>query len=173
MNRLTILAAGAAAVLLTACSGSSSQPPAPVSTTPVAAPAAVHLQRSPAAAVIAGRMKAAGMPIRHLVVYTPVTDPNHLMDRQGGYTSKVAWVNPQAAKADPGDTRGSIGLGGGIEVYPTAAGAQQRRAELAAFKPPLGDGWDYVAGTAVLRLSTYLTPGQASAYLAAFRKAAG
>jgi hypothetical protein len=58
-------------------------------------------------------------------------------------------------------------------VYPTTAGAHERDTYLRGFSAPFGDGWDYVAGTAVLRLSQYLTPGQAHAYLAAFRNAAG
>lgn len=128
--------------------------------------------RPASAAVLASRLKAAGLPVAHLIVYTPVTDPNHEMGRQGGYTSKVAWQDPRAAKADAGDTRGSIGLGGGIEVYPTAAGAQARRAYLAGFAPPFGDGYDYLSGTAVLRLSQYLTPAQARAYDTAFIAAA-
>jgi len=33
----------------------------------------------------------------------------------------------------------------------------------------LGDGYDYLAGNAVLRLSQYLTPDQARAYLAALK----
>ena len=168
-----LIAAAAAVVLLAACSSSPSSSTtgaAPAATAPPHSPAAAL--RSPAAAVIADRMKAAGMPVRRLVVYTPSTDPNHMMDRQGGYTSKVAWADPRAAKHDAGDTRGSIGLGGGIEVYPTAAGAHERDVYLRCFSAPFGDGWDYVAGTALLRLSQYLTPGQAHAYRTAFQRAA-
>lgn len=127
---------------------------------------------SPSAVMLAADLKAAGLDITRLIVYTAATDPNHLLGRQNGYTSKMAWQDPRAAKADAGDTRGSIGLGGGIEVYPSAAGAQARRAYLAGFTPPLGDGYDYVSGTAVLRLSQYLTPAQAHAYQKAFSAAA-
>jgi len=122
--------------------------------------------------MLAADLKAAGLDITHLIVYTAATDPNHLLGRQDGYTSKVAWRDPRAAKSDAGDTRGSIGLGGGIEVYPSAAGAQARRAYLAGFSPPFGDGYDYVSGTAVLRLSQYLTPARAYAYQRAFSAAA-
>jgi len=106
-----------------------------------------------------------------LIVYTAVTDPNHELGRQGGYTSKVAWQDPRAASQDAGDTRGSIGLGGGIEAFPPAPGARARYEYLRGFQPPFGDGYDYLDGTAILRLSQYLTPAQARAYKAAFTAA--
>jgi hypothetical protein len=52
------------------------------------------------------------------------------------------------------------------------AGAQARYRELRGFTPPLGDGYDYLSGTAVLRLSQYLTPAQAGAYHNVFSTAA-
>ena len=124
-------------------------------------------------ASLAARLKAAGLPVRHLIVYTAATDPNHLLGRQGGYSSKVAWTDPRAARQDAPDTRGGIGLGGGIEAYPTAAAARARYTYLRGFQPPFGDGYDYLSGTATLRLSQYLLPAQARAYRAAFTQAAG
>jgi hypothetical protein len=63
-------------------------------------------------------------------VYTDVTDPNHLMGRQGGYTSKVAWADPAAVTAGAGSpSQGDAGgteHGGGIEIYPDAAGVLAR-----------------------------------------------
>lgn len=97
------------------------------------------------------------------------------MGRQGGYTSKVAWVDPRAVKAgagNPSSDRGGTEFGGGIEVFATVAGARDRLAELKGFKPPFGDGYDYLAGSAVPRLSNYLTPAQAAVYKAAFDRAA-
>ena len=108
-----------------------------------------------------------------LIVYNATTDPNHLPGRQGGYTSKVAWADPRGAAHDAGDERGSIGLGGGIEVFATPSLAAARLAYLKSFTAPLGDGYDYQSGTAILRLSQYLTPAQASAYENAFSTAAG
>ena len=125
--------------------------------------------------VIAARLRAAGLHITQLIVYNATTDPNHLLGRQGGYTSKVAWADPAAIKAgagSPGNDRGGTQFGGGIEVFPDAADAQARYEELRAFKPPLGDGYDYLAGTAILRLTQFLTPGQASRYEAEFRSIA-
>jgi hypothetical protein len=96
-----------------------------------------------------------------------VTDLNHLLGRQNGYTSKVAWQDPRAiaACADSSSSDpGGIEYGGGIEVFATVAGAEARYAELKGLTAPFGDGYDYLAGTAVLRLSQYLTPAQAAAY---------
>lgn len=163
----------AAALALAACGSASSHPAASSSQAATRSPhAPVASQTPPSAVTLAADLKAAGLDITRLIVYTAATDPNHLLGRQNGYASKVAWQDPRAAKGDAGDTRGSVGLGGGIEVYPSAAGAQARRAYLAGFAPPVGDGYDYVSGTAVLRLSQYLTPAQAHAYQKAFSAAA-
>lgn len=126
---------------------------------------------SGSAAVLTARMKAAGVPIKDLIVYNATTDPNHLLGRQNGYTSKDAWVDPAAVTAgagSPSSDPGGIEFGGGIEVFPSAAGAQARFAYLKALQPPIGDGYDYLAGPAILRLSNYLTPAQAAQFRAAF-----
>jgi hypothetical protein len=164
---LLAAACGSPAAAPTAVAGTSAPPSSAASHSVQAGPMPV----SPTAAVIADRMKAAGMPVTHLIVYTAVTDPNHLLGRQNGYSSKVAWTDPRAARQDVGDQRGSIGLGGGIEVFPTVAGAYARYTELKGFTAPVGDGYDYLAsGTAILRLSQYLTPAQAHAYEQAFNR---
>jgi len=138
-----------------------------------ATPAAVP--QHPASALAAG-LKAAGLPVTHLIIYTPSTDPNHEMGRQGGYTSKVAWVDQRAEHAGAGkpvtaDERGDVSYGGGIEVFPTAAGARQQADYIQGFGPMLADGYDFTVGGALLRLSKYLTPAQAQAYKAAFTAA--
>jgi hypothetical protein len=43
---------------------------------------------------------------------------------------------------------------------------------VAVLQPPFGDGYDYLDGAAILRLSNYLTPAQAHAYQDAFATAA-
>jgi hypothetical protein len=142
-------------------------PSAALSPAPSASPAAHH---PASAAELARQLKAAGLPVRHLIVYTATTDPNHQLGRQGGYTSKVAWVDPRAIKAgagNPASDRGGIEFGGGIEAFPTTTSARARYELLRGFQPPFGDGYDYLSGTVVLRLSQYLTPAQARAYRAA------
>ena len=180
MAAASVLAAG-----LAACGGSGSSSPHSTAAPPAVTPSAsahsvqaVPVPVSPSAAVIAGLLKSAGQPITGLIVYNEVTDPNHLLGRQGGYTSKVAWQDPPAeAAGDVGqpsgpDETGSVEFGGGIEVFPDAANADARYTELKGFTAPFGDGYDYLTGTAVLRLSQYLTPAQASAYYNEFSTAA-
>ena len=112
----------------------------------------------PSAEVIAAAIGVTTMP--GYVAYTASTDPNHLLGRQGGYTSKVNW-----GTSDEGTNS--------IEVYPDASGAQERYQYLKGFQGSMiGDGYDYLVGTALLRLSTYWTPAQASVLDAKFMKAA-
>ena len=75
-------------------------------------------------------MKAAGLPIKGLIIYNATTDPNHLLGRQGGYTSKAAWVDPAAVAAGAGSPSGDPGgieFGGGIEVFASVADARRDR----------------------------------------------
>lgn len=58
-----------------------------------------------------------------------------------------------------------------MEVYPDASGARHRLSYLKAFSGSmLADGYDYVNGAAILRISSVYTPSQASAFDAAFSK---
>lgn len=73
-----------AAVLAAGCEGGGSGHPATVTAPLAPAPTPVAVLPAPSAAVLAGRIKAAGLPVTHLIVNTPSTDPNHEMGRQGG-----------------------------------------------------------------------------------------
>src|SRR5215510_1128452 len=175
-RRITVALALAAAIVLAGCSSGTSLPSTAHSSAPSAAPSTSATVHHPAsAAVLAADLRAEGLPVRRLIVYTATTDPNAMLSRQGGYTSKVAWVDRRAVKAYqagqgdlgfnpglPGD-RGSVDNGGGVEVFPTAAQARQRARFIQGFGPELADGYDYTSGGALLRLSKYLTPAQAQA----------
>jgi hypothetical protein len=113
---------------------------------------------SPSANLIAQRMGLDRQP--GYVAYTATTDPNHLLGRQGEYTSKVNWGSD--------GTDQTAATGGSIEVFADAADAQARLQYLQAFKPPFGDGYDYLTGTALLRLAAGYTPTQAATLKAAF-----
>jgi hypothetical protein len=165
MKTIISVAASLAALVLAGCSSGSGSAPLPAPSAIASTQPAAHHTAS--AAALAARLKAAGLPVQQLIVYTPVTDPNHLMGRQGGYTSKVAWQDPRAIKAgagSPSSDPGGTEFGGGIEAFSTAADAQARYQYLRGFQPPFGDGYDYLDGTTVLRLLQYLTPAQARAY---------
>lgn len=122
-------------------------------------------------------MKAQGLPISKPTVYTAATDPSGLLGRAGGYSSKVAWVDRRAviamarhdgiaiAAEERLTPPGSLVMGGVIEVYPAASQARACRLYLLRFVgTPVGDGYDEVVGTALLRLSPYLSGAQAKAY---------
>lgn len=147
---VTLAAAGVTGYLLHP-SGSTAQAtvapaiPQTAPTTPQTAPQATVTAES-----LATHLRASGLPMAGYVAYTAASDPNHLLGRQNEYTSKINWS------------------GGSIEVFPTADEAQTRITYLKSFGPPLGDGYDYISGSAVLRLFTALTPSQAKEYETAF-----
>lgn len=88
--------------------------------------------------------------------YTAASDPNHLLGRHNEYTSKVNWGSNQDNS---------------IEVFASAADAQARKAYVFSFQCPFGDGYDYLAGTVLLRLSCDDTPSQAQALKARLQNA--
>ncbi len=94
------------------------------------------------------------MNLHDVTAYTAATDPNHLLGRQGGYTSKINWPD------------------GSIEVFSTPADAQKREIYLHALADlPFGDGYDYLVGTYLLRISDSQTPTQAQVLEADFSNA--
>jgi hypothetical protein len=134
------LAAAGAALAVAACSSGSNS-------TATTASAPVQARPALTASQIAQRMG-----IGSFTAYTAATDPNHLLGRQHEYTSKINWT------------------GGSIEVFPNAAYAGARETYVQAFTCPFGDGYDYLDGTALLRLACALTPAQAQANEALLKK---
>lgn len=118
------------------------------SSRPVASSTTAPARRSPAADVIARQMK-----LRNVAVYTASNDPNHMLGRQGEYTSKINW----------GPSRASS-----IEVFGTAADARARGQYVSGFRCPFGDGYDYVSGTALIRIGCDMSPVRAHKLLARF-----
>jgi hypothetical protein len=104
-------------------------------------------------------------------VYNAKTDINGLLGRQGQYTSKVNW-EPTGASSDEIDV---ASRGSSIEVFPSTHDAQARYDYLQAFNGAafLADGYDYVAGSALLRLNKNYTPAEAHEIENWFRAAAG
>lgn len=148
---------GTLALVLAGCS-SSVIPQNAESSTATATSIAAQASSTPSApstpsAALTAEQIAQRMNLRHVTVYTAATDPNHLLGRQGGYTSKINWPN------------------GSIEVFPTPAEAQKREIYLQALAgTPFGDGYDYLVGTYLLRIFDSQTPTQAHALEAEFVK---
>jgi hypothetical protein len=153
---VTILTAAAVSALalsgLTGCGGSSKAP-------------------TVTAAEVVAKLKAAGLPISDVTEVTAADDPNHLLGRPGGYTTKEYFSDSRLKPEDvKDDSPGSVDLGGNVEVYSSASGAKKRAAYIKGIKDAmqfLGTEYDYVSGSVLLRLSQSLTPEQAAAYKAA------
>lgn len=166
------MAIATAGLLLSACGGTS---PAPTTTVTVAASPTSQPSPSPSATPqkvdaksVFRQLKAAGLPLGKLVVYTTSTDPNHQLGRPTGYRSKVAFVDRRIKASEVLYTKsGDIARGGGIEVFKDASGAHARKKYLKAIMkaaPILGGEYDYIVGTVLVRVSDLLTPSQARHY---------
>lgn len=120
---------------------------------------------------VVAALQANGLPISDVVEVTAASDKNQLLGRPGGYTSKTTFSDTTIDVATVTDsTPGSVELGGSVGVFTDMAGAQARAdyiAKVTAGTPALTE-YDYVAGSALLRLSRALTPDQAQAYKTAF-----
>lgn len=162
-----VFAATAAAVLTTGlalaaagCTSHSFAPGGSAGRSSASAAAPVEQAASVDAHTIATRMH-----LTHIVVFNAANDPNHLLGRQGGYTSDV-----DAGPTYTPSSTGSIG----IEVYPDSASATARYKYLKSFDGTMfADGYDYLAGTAILRLDAHYTPAQATAMYNEFSTAQG
>jgi hypothetical protein len=149
--RLGTLALGL--VVLTACSASppprESPPPSPVLTVNA----------------VLDRIAAAKLPASNAVIWTPDTDPVHLLGRPGQYTASASFEIPGG---DPTAPPGRIGRGGVVEVWPDATSAANRvrliQSALSGAGGMLGTEYDYQAGGTLLRITGTLTPDVAARY---------
>lgn len=148
------------AALLTLAACSSSAPPSPAGPAVTAAPAATAVT----AASTLTRLQHAGLPVKQAAVYRAADDPNHLLGRPGGYTSKVAFVDTRLT--DPGGQPGDVVNGGGIEVFASTGDATARDKYVSGIAKSVAflSEYDYQSGRVLLRLSHLLTPTQAAAY---------
>jgi hypothetical protein len=168
VNRALATAIAAVALLagLTACSNSKTlsssgytgQPTKPASRQPLTASTAFTLLSSKVATV-----KLSG-------TVTAANDPNHLLGRPGQYTSKVTFTDSRIKASDVIDSsKGSVDLGGSIEVFadPTDAAARANYLEAVTRLMSALTENDYLHGTVLLRVSHYLPPAQGTAYKSA------
>jgi hypothetical protein len=119
-------------------------------------------------------LAAAGLPVELTVVYTEATDPNDLLGRPGGYTSKAAFVDTRVDEDEVSDSdEGSVELGGGVEVFEEAGQAKERSEYIQSItEGGILAEYNYVEGPVLLRLSQQLTPTQAEEYQAALAEVA-
>lgn len=163
------------AISLTACSSSPASTTAGGASSSTSAASTATAASAQSATVTAdtviAKFKGAKLPIGSVMDFTAANDPNHLLGRPGGYTSKAAWTDTRVSSDQAKDTTpGSVDLGGSVEIFDSAAAAQSREEYIqAALKsnPMLGTEYDFVVGDALVRVSQVLTPAQAQAYEAA------
>ena len=101
-------------------------------------------------------------------VYTAASDPNNLLGRPGGYTSKADFTDDRAKpKLDD-----EVQNGGSVEVYDDPADAEERAEFIADTLDKMkifGTEYHYLKGGTLLRVSGALTPEQAAEYEAALK----
>lgn len=120
------------------------------------------------AAGVIDAFKAAKLPIRDSQVYTAENDPNELLGRPHGYTSKANFVDRRIdydRATDPEPDLVDVDEGGSVEVFANAADAQQRRDYIDGLPTVLGGAeYKYLSGPVLVRVSQSLTPSEAHEY---------
>jgi len=115
------------------------------------------------AAGLVNALVALGPTLKVGVVFNASTDPNNLLGRPNGYESKASFVDSRIM--DPSDTEpGAVDLGGSVEYFSNGNAARARATYIQTVTKglPASTEYDYVAGPALLRLPSGLTPDQAS-----------
>ncbi|MER8011798.1 hypothetical protein [Streptomyces sp. NPDC094149] len=172
MNRTLTAAAIVACATLTACSSNNGSSPGAENKSSAAA--------SKQTAVTARTARTAMTQIAAKVptakqswTVTASNDPNHLLGRPSQYTSKVTFTDSRVNKADVADSsKGSVDLGGAIEVFASPADATARAKYIQTVAKSMSAlaEYDYVHGSVLVRVSHYLTPAQAAEYKTAATK---
>ncbi|ONH33690.1 hypothetical protein BL253_00650 [Pseudofrankia asymbiotica] len=138
--------------------------------TPTADAAAVGPLAGLTAEQVAIRLLDAGVPLHTTVVYDASSDPNQLLGKPDGYTSKIAFLDARTQINPAGVTsKDPVEQGGSIEVFADSAAASSRVQQLrtVSSSSQLLQEADYQQGGVVLRVSRYLSKEQADGYGAA------
>lgn len=124
------------------------------------------------AAGVVAALAEQGLPVKLSEAYTEQTDPNKLLGRPNGYTSKAAFTDGRVDASKVAGKKGDVGLGGGVEVFADADAAQARVEYIQgiAKSSPMFAEYSYASGNVVVRVSKELVPGDATAYETALGK---
>lgn len=110
---------------------------------------------------ILNEMAKSGLPLSDIVAYTEETDPNNMIGKPEGYSSKADARDERLLTTDPTIT---------VEVFPTHEDAESRKkyvdsvAEIFSFAKE----YSYVVGPALLRLDSAFSATQAEEYHVVF-----
>jgi hypothetical protein len=148
------------------------------SATTTSVPTATHVSTptpTPAAKTadqLIASLKSKGQPIGESFVYTASNDENHLLGRPNQYISKANWIDARITATHTGAAI-SVSDGGSVETFGNLTDANTRFAYIQQISKssPLFAEYEYQEGTAILRVSSTLTPDEAKAYDDAFKKA--
>jgi hypothetical protein len=164
--RIGLIGLAAAGCAILGLAGCGSSGPAGGSGTPAGSmPSAASSNVTPVVTLtaeqIVSKLKAAGLPVGRVIVYTDATDPNKLLGRPGQYTSKADFSDTRHPELDPTQT-----CSGCVEVYPDAAGALARKAYVDRVTQgiPLLLEYTYAEGNVCLRFDHQFLPAEAAAY---------
>jgi hypothetical protein len=116
------------------------------------------------ATAVLGKLAAAGLPVSNGTTQDENTDPNKLLGRPNGYTSRASFDVPGG---DSSAEAGSIDRGGVIEVFGDAAGVQRRADYIAGLlqqSPALGTEYHYANGPVLVRISGKVKPSVANQF---------
>lgn len=174
LNRVTAGTAGAPAARPTPTAGATIGGPGTGPTDP--AGGVPGQAAGPTAEQVAIMLAGNGLPLRTTVVYTAQNDPDALLGRPGGYSSRIAFSDARISASEiAGAPPDAIERGGAIEVFGDPAAAQARGSRLSA--PGAGGDlpaeYTFVQGRVVLRLSMILPEAMASAYRSALARVGG
>jgi len=105
---------------------------------------------------ISSSLLASGLPVTDMRVYDAQSDPDKLLGRPNQYSARVAWRDRR------------VGADATIEVFPTAASFQARKALIEARNSQDGSVVEYLyertERRVLLRLPRVLAPEQAAQY---------
>lgn len=162
MHAITTLTV-AALLALAACGGDNADSETPDTKQPSSATAGTHPAESLNAESVIKSLAESISDAQPATVYTAASDPNNLLGRPGGYTSKADWTDKRAKpKLDD-----EVQNGGSVEVYADPADAEERATFVADTLDKMkifGTEYHYIKGGILLRVSGALTPEQAAEY---------
>ena len=166
---LTLAACGANSTVDTPIAQPADTPSTSAASTPAEAPKPVDLGD---AEQVASKIKAQVDQVAVTKVYTEDDDPNHLLGRPNGYTSKVAFRDSRIDQKEQdgfNTAADAMERGGSVEVYEDEAGAQARKDYIQGLLKGggLGSEYDYVRGGVIVRVTGELSPSKAKVYEAA------
>ncbi|MFF4911265.1 hypothetical protein ACFY2T_41100 [Streptomyces sp. NPDC001260] len=163
MNRTLTAVAIVACAALAACSSKSGPTSSPDTKPKATTSKQATVTASSAMTAIAAKVPTA----KQFATVTAANDPNHLLGRPSQYTSKVTFTDTRIKASEVTDSsKGSVDLGGAIEVFASPADATARAKYIETVTKSVSalTEYDYVHGTVLVRVSHYLTPSQAAEY---------